>query len=175
MKNLLLTLLFIGFLNSLYAQEKADSLRNNEIKINVAYPLLAEIFEISYENILNEESALGFSLAFAFSDVQQYRFLAIPYYRIYFGKKRAAGFFFEANAAIFSAEDYYYDYSSFTSVEEDASVHFGLGIAIGGKFVTKNGTIVDLVLGLGRNLTNDDDFSSLETYPRLGISFGKRF
>jgi hypothetical protein len=134
----------------------------NEIKVNAAY-LLAGVAEITYEGILGDDSAIGVSVAFALDNAIDYRFGAIPYYRWYFGDKRAAGFFVEGNAAFFSERNF----------ESDTEFGAGLGLAVGGKFINSKGWIAELFLGLGRNLVNDNDIS--EAYPRVGILVGKRF
>ena len=164
MKRLLIHgMVLMGSLTGLLAQ--ADSTNyagNNEIKVNGAY-LLAGLAEITYEGILGEDSAIGVSVGFALDNSIDYRFSAIPYYRLYFGKKRAAGFFVEGNGAFFSERDF----------ESDTEFGAGLGLAVGGKFINSKGWIAELFLGLGRNLVNNDDIS--EAYPRAGILVGKRF
>lgn len=159
---------------NLRAQEKEEQkYRNNELKINIG-SLLFEFPELSYEYILNEESSVGISLAFPLDKEISYRFIVYPNYRIYFGKKRVAGFFMEANSAIFSQQIDRGDYFSFGNIKKDGSkMGFGLGVAIGGKFLTKNGFIGEIYIGGGRNFMNTDEIDN--GYPRVGISIGKRF
>ena len=49
----------------------------------------------------------------------------------------------------------------------------GLGLAIGGKFLTKNGFIGEIYIGGGRNFINTDKIDG--GYPRIGVSIGKRY
>ncbi|MGB5189572.1 hypothetical protein [Robiginitalea sp.] len=135
---------------------------DNELKLNAAY-LLGGFAEITYERILGEDSALGVSVGFALDNSIDYRFGTIPYYRLYFGNKRASGFFVEGNAAFFSERTF----------ESETEFGGGLGLAIGSKFITKNNWIAEVFFGLGRNFANGD-FQS-DVYPRLGILIGKRF
>ncbi|MDM9631251.1 DUF3575 domain-containing protein [Robiginitalea aurantiaca] len=155
--------LIMGQTLSLRAQnDTTNDLGVNELKLNAAY-LLAGFAEISYERILGEDSALGLSLGFALDNSIDYRFNAIPYYRLYFGKKKAAGFFAEGNGAFFSER----------TSRSNTALGAGLGLAIGGKFMTKNQWIAELFLGVGRNFVNNDLLN--DVYPRAGISIGKRF
>lgn len=147
----------------LQAQEDVpDYIGNNELKLNAAY-LLAGFAEITYERLLGDDSAIGISAGFALDNDIDYRFAVLPYYRLYFGKKRAAGFFVEGNANFFSERGF----------ESDTEFGAGLGLAVGGKLINSKGWIAELFLGLGRNLVNNDEIS--EAYPRAGILVGKRF
>ncbi|NNK81944.1 MAG: DUF3575 domain-containing protein [Flavobacteriaceae bacterium] len=156
---LLFTLLFVITLNA--QEQPQETPLVNEIKLNVGYSLLA-VPEFSFERILNEESSVGISLAVSIDNDVDLNYILTPYYRFFFGKKHAAGFFIEGNAAVFSEQ---YNFKNETG--------FGLGIAVGGKFLSKRNWIGELHLGLGRTLINEDKIA--EAYPRVGISIGKRF
>jgi hypothetical protein len=146
-----------------WAQENpTEPTGDNEIKVNGAY-LLGGFAEITYERILGEDSAIGVSMGFALDNSIDYRFGVIPYYRLYFGKKKAAGFFVEGNGAFYSGRDF----------SSDTEFGAGLGLAIGGKFITQKGWIAELLIGLGRNFVSNDELN--EIYPRTGILIGKRF
>ncbi len=180
MKKLLLLALFTGFITQTFAQEVPNQYdKSNELKLNAAY-LLSGFVEFSYERILSDESSIGISTGMSFDeDVWNLKFELIPYYRFFFGNKRGAGFFIEANTAFYTYESddyYYYDgYASspveFDSQYEENKFGFGLGIAVGGKFVTTSGFVFDVYTGLGRNLLESDG----QVYPRLGLTIGKRF
>ena len=149
---------------SLYGQPpKATA--NNELKINAVY-LLAGFPEFSYERILGEETAAGVSVGFALDDSFGLNFGMFPYYRLFFGKKRAAGFFVEGNGALYSE-------SLDLDGRDTSKLGAGVGLAIGGKFLTKGGWVAELYAGAGRNFVNTDDLSA--AYPRFGIHIGKRF
>ncbi|GAB1308699.1 hypothetical protein KH5_13820 [Urechidicola sp. KH5] len=132
----------------------------HEIKLNALYSLLA-IPEISYEYLLNEDSALGASVLLALNDDTDLNFAFTPYYRFYFGDKPTAGFFIEG-FGMYSTRD---DYDIVTN-------DFALGLGLGGKFLSKNGFVGELYVGVGRNLFGNHD---IEGIPRIGISIGKRF
>ncbi len=172
-KTFLIFLCVIMSIGILAQDKNGQNKANNEFKINMG-SLLFEFPEISYEYIISEESAVGVSFAFPIDRDISYRFIVYPNYRLYFGKKRAAGFFIEGNAAIYSQQE---QKSTFT-ISENANTNvkkmgFGMGLAIGGKFLTKNGFIGELYIGGGRNFMNTDYIDG--GYPRIGISIGKRF
>lgn len=148
--------------------EPLQQLGDNEFKVNILYTALG-VPELTYERLLNDNSGLGLSMGFAVEGPEdmEYRFGVTPYYRMYFGYKKASGFFIEANAAsITYVDQYMYDTN-----ETQTQTSFGLGAAVGGKFLSRNGLIGEVYAGLGR-LFGD---SSLGAYPRFGISLGKRF
>ena len=155
---------------------------NNEIKINLLLSVLA-LPEITYERLLEDNMGVGISVAFNVdnnNDVNEnYKFLIIPHYRLYFGDKKASGFFIEGNAAIVNGSSYkvYYDpaadyVAGYAPTRKENLTSFGLGAAVGGKFLTRNGFLGEVFGGVGR-LFGKDRIS--DVYPRFGISIGKRF
>ncbi len=167
--------IFIFSCFQLFAQEEQTGgyLGDNEIKINVGYVLVG-LPEISYERILSDDTSIGIAVAFGADSDIDINFVVIPYGRFYFGKKRNSGFFLEGNAGIFSED---YDEAFFngntTTFESGTKLGIGAGLGLGGKFLTKNGWIGEVLIGAGRNFVNTDFIS--EVYPRAGISLGKRF
>jgi len=161
---LLIIILFCSVLGISQEVTQGGTQGNNEFKINVGYAI-AGLPEMTYEYIIDEGGAVGLSLAFSIDENIDFDFIAVPYYRLYFGKKRAAGFFIEANAGIFSDEN--------DNNPGQNAIGFGPGLAVGGKFLTKSGWVAELVFGGGRNFVNQSVIS--DVYPRLGISLGKRF
>lgn len=146
--------------------------RANEIKINGLSTLLG-MPEITYERVLSDETAAGISLALGADNTLEYNFMLTPYYRFYFGKKEnAAGFFLEANGSVFSYDDYYY---SFNNNDSKTEIGYGLGLAIGSKFMTRSQKwFGEIVYGLGRNFAQSQGYG-MSIYPRVGINIGRRF
>ncbi|NAS13909.1 DUF3575 domain-containing protein [Poritiphilus flavus] len=143
----------------------------NEIKFNLAYGLLG-VPEFGYERIISDESAMGIDAILAFDSKADYRYGITPYYRFYFGEKRAGGFFVEAHTAIYALREYE---QNTLSGEETSSNQLvvGLGTAVGGKFLNKQGWVGEIYGGFGRNLNSGDDIDW--GYPRFGFVIGKRF
>ncbi|GLB53162.1 hypothetical protein NBRC110019_22020 [Neptunitalea chrysea] len=154
-------------------QDESNYFGNNEIKLNVLYTLIG-LPEVTYERILDEESAIGISIATAIDEDITLKFIASPYYRVYFGKKRAAGFFLEGNVSFLSIEDDL-EYDSLlmgTFYKEENKLGYGVGIAVGGKFMTRSNWVAELYTGVGRNFVDSENY---QFYPRAGITIGKRF
>lgn len=179
-----IAIMMIAFIScSMYGQDEKEVSQingNNELKINGLY-FVAGAGEISYERILSTETAIGLSVAFDIETDNFYNFAAFPYYRFYFGKKRAGGFFIEGNGAVLIDE--FEKETTLTingnngtlSINDigDLNTRFGLGIGIGGKFLSKNGWIGELSMGFGRVFGVEND--AYKVYSRFGITIGKRF
>jgi hypothetical protein len=168
-----------------HSQDQVDgyttSEEQNELKINGLFLILGAI-EVDYQYLLNDESALGIDVLFAFDDETiDVNYYFSPYYRQYFGKKYATGFFVEAFGMLNSVNDYTYDYYYDEPTDtyysnsgyDDNVVDFALGIGTGVKLITKRGFIVEIDAGIGRNLfKNDRDFTIIG---KGGINLGYRF
>lgn len=180
MKKILLTCSLLCLILSANAQTQTKTedvnpklIGNNEIKLNVLNSILG-LIEVNYERILSDNMSVGLA-AFVNVDkeVYNYNFGFIPNYRIYFGAKKANGFFIEGNAAFISTNrNYYYYYSPANNGYSTNNLNFGLGAAAGAKFLTKTGFVGEVYAGLGRFFGQN---RSDEAYPRIGITLGKRF
>ena len=164
-----------------YSQNKETiDFKKNEIKGNALF-LVAGALEVTYERILNEESGAGVSLFVPYDNTMETKFSLTPYYRFYFGKKPAAGFFAEGFGMINS-----YEYSAFNgllysngipsgnSYDTINRTDFALGFGIGGKWITKKGFVFEINSGVGRNLFNSND-TDYKIVGRGGITLGYRF
>lgn len=156
------------------AQAQSDNVKqeiNNELRFNALYTIFS-FPEVSYERTLSDESSFGISAAVALDADINFTYLISPFFRIYLqDKKRAAGFFIEANAGLFSQSTEYYSLGG-GYIETNNEFGYGLGLALGKKFLTKNNFVVEILAGLGRNFNNSDYY---QLYPRVGLSMGKRF
>ena len=170
MKTKLLSLALIAMCSGVFAQELSEEFPRNELKITAAY-LLAGIIEMSYEHSINEDSSFGISANYDVAGDSNYTTMISPYYRLFFSKNHAAGFFFETSTTFLWEQGY--DDSYYVNSYGENVFGWGLGIAVGGKFLTSNNWVFEVVAGLGRNFINTDYIDDL--YPRLGISIGKRF
>ncbi len=181
----ILTIICLGFASLGYSQDKIEeSFKKNEIKGN-AISLVFGYPEFSYERILNNESSIGVSIGFAADKNIDTKFTLSPYYRFYFGKKPAAGFFVEGFAMVRSIKlqkNYYYSNYNDPSyyehyVKDESYTDFALGFGLGSKWITKKGFLFEINAGIGRNLTNSDknDFYDLTIVGKGGITVGYRF
>lgn len=165
-------------------QSKTDSLSNaigqtgnNEIKVNLLHSILG-LVEVNYERIIQDNMGIGLGVFVNISDDDfEYNYGFVPHYRVYFGAKKASGFFIEGNMAVISVkENTYYSVSTnngfYSMSNTDNKINFGLGAAAGAKFLTRNGFLGEAYLGVGRFVGGN---RSIEAYPRVGITIGKRF
>jgi len=155
---------------------------NNELRINLLMAV-AGMPELNYERYIADNMGVGLSLAVTLDNVdnESIRSIILPYYRVYFGSKKANGFFIEGNMAVAGVKEYntvYYSsyYSSMYAYEITPpsykySTNVGFGAAFGAKFLTRNNFIGEAYLGIGRLYGE----STTKAYPRVGISLGKRF
>ena len=75
-------------------------------------------------------------------------------------------------------KDFYYDYDYGTGYANEKNVmEFSLGVAVGGKWVTKSGFVTEIFGGIGRNILNNgnDSYDPIKIAGRVGVSIGKRF
>jgi hypothetical protein len=170
----LFVLLCLSIFSFGYSQEKID-FPKNEIKGNALF-LVAGALEVTYERILNEESGVGVSLFVPYDNDIDVNFSLTPYYRFYFGKKPAAGFFVEGFGMLNS-----YDDTIYTGQNNNNSTHkdvtrtdFALGFGLGAKWITQKGFVFEINSGVGRNLFNSSD-TDYEIVGRGGITLGYRF
>ena len=145
-----------------------DIEKKHEVKINALSLLAAKWIDVSYENLLTEESSFGVAVTLntdtGETDLQ---YSLTPYYRRYFSNKFARGFFVEGFGMLFSArETYQYGFSN-----QQFETGFAVGLSVGGKLVSKEGFTAELLLGIGRDLTG----SNVDVVGRVGISLGYRF
>ncbi|WP_432710444.1 hypothetical protein [Pedobacter sp.] len=105
---------------------------------------------------------IGVSAMVSLLDDQDVRYALLANYRLYFGNKKANGFFIEGNMGVVAEEH---------ELKKSTKAYFGLGAATGAKFLTRNGLLGEAYLGAGRLLGN----SSSGYYPRVGVTIGKRF
>lgn len=149
----------------------------NDVKIN-AFFMAYGLLEVAYERNLNEKSSLGISGLYAFS--QKYdedtNFLISPYYRRYFGKKYASGFFLEGFTTLGSTDGKQLtDMNGNLTLNEGPDViDLSLGLSFGVKWVTKSGIIIEGFAGLGGHLFNAEK-TDHDIVVRHGVNIGYRF
>ena len=178
MKKIIVLVIACCTIFHLNAQEQDSSdieyFRKHEVKIN-AFMLVAGAVEVGYEYLLNEESGVGISAFLAYDDnvKDDIEYYISPYYRYYFGKKYAGGFFLEG-FGMYNRVNRDIDFLFFNDDEENFVNDFALGIGLGGKWITKRGFFGEINYGIARNLFNNQD-SELDFVGKFGISVGLRF
>ncbi len=169
--------------NRNFEYEKDPMELKNEIHFNLLTSVLG-LPEINYERIMESNFSVGMSLMASLDpyEKQNLRAAFLPFGRLYFSNEYAAGFYIEANGGLIieKSRQYYYDYYNYSTpyseyTQSTSTVNtysnFGLGVAIGYKFLTKNNWVGDIFAGAGRVFGE----SNIDAYPRVGITIGKRF
>jgi len=189
MKKLILIPILLLALHS-FAQKTEEKKKSHEAKLNAFNTLIFKSLEGSYEYLINKESSAGISIMVnlndEFNEGPEYAetFAITPFYRRFFSRKYAWGFFMEAFGMYNKQRDDYYEYDDpgydsyhefNTTVVDKETNNFALGISIGGKFVSQKGFAFEFYGGVGRNLFTSDSRYNYEFVPRLGVSFGYRF
>ncbi len=164
-----------------------DLNKKHELKINVFNLVALSSVNASYERLINKDASFGFDVFYNTNnnfddDLRKYSLTS--YYRWFFSEKFATrGFFVEGFGMLNTQEAK--EYNNFTddlgNITSNSTIKertdFALGIAVGGKFVTKKNFVAEVFIGLGRNLFNikPDDFFDTNLVSRGGISLGYRF
>ncbi|MGJ8743055.1 hypothetical protein [Polaribacter sp.] len=167
MKKLLL--LFTLLLSTLsYAQQEA--------KLDLADALIFRSLGLSYENYINNESSLGLSLLVNFAKrTEDLRFnedlMITPYFRHYFSNNHKWNLFGEAFIGINSGK-YIDANSSGSNIIYEKYTDTALGVVVGTKYISREGFVLDIFAGLGRNFFGTD---SPNLVPRIGLNVGWRF
>lgn len=175
MKKLLVLLCLTVFSFGYSQEEKQVDFKRNEIKGNALFLVLGAI-EVTFER-LNENSGIGASIFFINEEDFDTSFSLTPYYRAYFGKKSAAGFFVEGFSMINTGKngsdsEYNSNTGNYDYVEGEKYTDFALGFGLGSKWIHKRGFVFEINAGIGRNLLSDN---SPEVVGRGGITLGYRF
>ncbi len=179
---IILSVVMLFYLFAAKAQNQNETIANanekkNEIKINVFFTALG-LFEATYERNLNKKSSLGISGLYVFSqrNDEDTNFLITPYYRRYFGKKYASGFFVEGFGTLGSTDGKQItDMNGNITLNEGPDViDLSLGLSLGSKWVTKSGIIFEVFAGLGGNLFNADK-TDHNVVNRFGLNIGYQF
>lgn len=174
--------LIIAMLFSFFAVNAQNDIpqneKQNEVKVNVLSPL-AGTFEATYERNLNNKSSLGITGLFVFNNKnsnEDTNYMITQYYRRYFGKKYASGFFAEGFGMLSSIDGKkIYDTSdNLTFTKGSNVIDYSLGIGLGSKWVTKRGIIIEVNAGWGKLLFNADK-TDHDQVARFGLQLGYRF
>ncbi|SFR55155.1 Protein of unknown function [Robiginitalea myxolifaciens] len=182
MKAKLIIIATLFALNTGVAQNQKDTLgepheKKNEVKLNVYFTALG-LFEATYERNLNRKSSVGITGLYVFNQNrdEDTNFLISPFYRRYFGKKYASGFFLEGFGTFGSTDGKQLtDMDGNLTLNEGPDVlDFSLGFGFGSKWVTKSGITFEVMVGLGLHLFNSHktDHNSVN---RRALSIGYRF
>jgi len=148
----------------------------DELKLDIFDALALKTVEVSYEHYLNEQSSVGVSALFNFEKQSaDFRYnekrSLTPYFRHYFTTEYNWNFFGEAFFSLNYGEKDVIAYGGGGPLTEDYT-DGALGVAVGLKYTTDNGFVIDIYGGAGINLFTED---SPVIVPRTGVNLGWRF
>ncbi len=174
MKKLLLPII-LGFgLTGINAQTTEQTQGMNDIMIDPILMIAAPAANISYERLLNQDSGLGINAIFGLGREMTDFWQVSPYYRMYFGKKFASGFFVEGFVPITSTKEDDYVYLSPNNqpqpIDENVT-SIGFGIGFGGKWVVKRNIVFEASGGVGRRFSDKDYLEKITGKGMLGIGY----
>ncbi len=168
----IISLLILGGLN-MNAQQ-------HEAKIDVLDLVAFKSLDVTYQYLLNEESAAGLSLYVPLSDnnnifSHKVKFTITPFYRQYFPLGAVENIFAEAFFAVNSGtfEESINDGTGNTITSKIDYTDGAFGFAVGKAYVSPRGFVAEAFVGAGRNLF--DTKGSPSFVPRIGINLGYRF
>lgn len=147
-----------------------------EIKADLLDALAFKTLEVSYEYYTTERSSIGVSVLFNFekraADFKyNERQMYTPYFRHYFTNNRNWNYFGEVFMGINIGERQI-ELDGSNTKEYKKYTDGALGVAVGSKYVSSGGFVIDVYGGLGRNLFTAEARSVV---PRVGINLGYRF
>jgi len=177
----------IGFAQEDEKQDKeVDAIaatRKHELRLDAIELLASEKIELDYEYVFSKYSGIGGYISYDFDQndyVEDQIFAIGGFYRQYFFNRKdfgARGLFAEGlvQFGYFEDKDNQYDYLTDTYSENDLQYGaLGVGFALGQKWVSSNGFILELSAGIGRNFGNQD-YRQTDVFFRGGILVGYRF
>ena len=171
-KIIIIGAVLIGFL--------ANAQQRHEAKLDIFDLAAFKAIDVTYQYILNEESAVGMSIFKSLADKDNifgYRedFSITPFYRQYFPMGAVENIFVEAFFAINTGIK---TIDVLNGLNENIPTDFkytngAFGLTGGKSFISPRGFVLDIYVGLGRNLFNNEYSPNL--VPRIGINAGYRF
>ncbi|WP_064966268.1 DUF3575 domain-containing protein [Tenacibaculum ovolyticum] len=147
-----------------------------EVKVDILDALAFKTVELSYEYYTSSRSSVGVSALFNFEKRSaDFKYnekrMITPYFRHYFTDSSNWNYFGEVFLGINTGENEVKVAGSMVKQYKEYT-DGALGIAIGSKYISSGGFVVDVYAGLGRNMFTSE---SRSVVPRVGINLGYRF
>ena len=183
MKKPLLVLSLIFGIFAANAQETSETQRKNDILADPILLIAVPLANVSYERLISENKGIGVN-AMVVLDREDDRFTQFSaFYRMYFGKKYASGFFLEGFIPVTTESndiyEYHYDdingYYYETTVKKGNFTTVGVGFGVGGKWVLKNNLVLEASGGIARRFGNRNNDYIGEVTGKIMGGVGYRF
>lgn len=176
MKKLILcfTLLMGVFSINAQSTQTLDEPRRNDIFIDPIMLIGVPMINVSYERLLNKDSGVGISAMIGFGEISKDFSQFSPYYRMYFGKKFAHGFFFEGfiPLTMLRGRTYHNNTNSYTT---NTQTTIGIGVGFGGKWELKRNFMFEVSAGIGRKFGATHSYFDGPITGKGMLGIGKRF
>ncbi len=179
MKKIFLALLFSGLSLLSQAQDTSSIERKNDITIDPILLLAVPALNVSYERLLTEDYGVGINALVGLGDDSDNFTQFSPFFRMYFGKGFASGFFVEGFIPVTTSDfettyETTYDpvtgyYNYYTDFEKKTTVGFGVGL--GGKWVVKRNIVFEGSIGIARRFGGNLDYDNVTGKGMLGIGY----
>ena len=181
MKKLLLIASLV-FAVSAQAQEESSD-RQNDIMISPIELIAGPALNVSYERLLNKDSGIGINAVIILDNGDNNGGLQSqisPYYRMYFGKKYASGFFVEGFVPITMSNDsvyvpYYGPGYYEPTYKNEKNTTIGAGIGFGGKWVARRNIVFEASIGIARRFGMNEEYSDTPVTGKGMLGIGYRF
>jgi len=183
MKKILFGLSLIFGTFAIQAQETTEKKRKNDILADPILLIAVPLANVSYERLISENKGIGIN-AMINLDRETDRFTQFSaFYRIYFGKKYASGFFLEGFIPVTTESNdiYTYNYDNIngyyytSSVKKGNFTTVGIGFGVGGKWVMKNNLVIEASGGIARRFGDRDNHYFEEVTGKIMGGIGYRF
>lgn len=157
--------------------------KRHSLSLDVIAGLVFPALNPRYEYTLNKYSGIGADLNINFDNENGLetleKFSFSPYYRQYFFSREdygAKGFYGEGFFKFYTYETdtilFFEDY-----IDTNAETYFetAVGVGIGWKWISDSGFLIDINVGLGRNLGFANDLDERDFTGKFGVNFGWQF
>lgn len=165
------------------AQENTEKQRKNDILADPILLIAVPLANVSYERLISDNKGIGIN-AMINLDRNDDRFTQFSaFYRMYFGKKYASGFFLEGFIPVTTETNdiYSYNYDDVngyfytSSVRKNNFTTVGIGFGVGGKWVMKNNLVIEASGGIARRFGDRDKHYFEEVTGKIMGGIGYRF
>lgn len=154
----------------------------NEVSIGALNLVAFGALDIAYERILSPNTSWAveaFILALNrdnedIAEAYRKNFSLTGKFKYFFSERTAWGFYVNGLTMISTGENdnSFYTSDGFYQTETEDYTDLAVGFGLGGKFVAKQGFLLDLNAGIGRNLFNSE---SPTIIGQFGVNLGYRF
>lgn len=195
MKKIAIAVVLFFLISGTYAQESTyqeeqfpRDIAKNELSANVFNILIFGALDLSYEHILTDHSSLSLDVftklhnknegeEIDLSEVYAKDFSFTSKFKFFFREKNTAwGFYTEAFGMLSDGvntkqvEKQHTDGNTYFEDEEVEYTDLALGVGIGHKYVAKQGFVIDLSFGIGRNFFHKDS-PDLVILPSINVGY----